>query len=81
MYSKLLRENSALGFPNILSLHTRSMVEADRLGVFMESLRQVRGLARKALCVCVRTDSVIGRIDCRTFVCISSFGRDPSFRS
>jgi hypothetical protein len=40
MYSKLLRENSMLGFPGVLSLHSRNTTDADRLGVFMESLRQ-----------------------------------------
>jgi hypothetical protein len=45
MYCKMLRENSMLGFPGVLSLHSRSTTEADRLGVIMESLRQ--GFERK----------------------------------
>ena len=41
MYCKMLRENSSLGFPGVLSLHSRNTSEADRLGVIMESLRQM----------------------------------------
>lgn len=50
MYCKMLRENSMLGFPGVLSLHTRNTTEADRLGVIMESLRQ--GFERKLGEIC-----------------------------